>query len=662
MIILSLILSILTFQNTVPGTVFYDRMFNSLTMSEKITPSETDNISDNRKWVQNFIQSSWVSKDGSIYAYSNWDEGNHAGSTYKNGDLIDVFTPRLKAVVPNWGDITGDDSYVYMTSPVNFGNWVYNGCGVLRMGLDGSYSGWSGGLGQYSAYFAIRDSGTGCSIYRNITVNKTKSELYVTDSITTTNKIFVFKTSPVNPRPIDSFTIQNLKDFAADDSGLWVIVNDSVKYYSSRGIYTGIYLQGVLKPTLLSYSRQNELMVWDDSLCIVRFYRFPKQTNRHRSFGLVGGMYTADSANRKFDFKTFPPGLRGMGTDTVGNIYLSWGYGYPSFSDMRAFNKQGDSLWHLYSATFVGVAGFDYTKDGTEAFTTQHRFSVNWSNPQDKKSTFVGYTKDYRNNNGTMGGQSTVRYVGGKRIIIQDNNDLYGNGFTIYADMGQFIKKAFVISNGDGDAFYVDYNGDIWDATRTLEIRKYKFSGFRNKLPIWDTVNYVKYKSVTSLGVRRIFYDIETDGMVLTGMTSQYNIHDDKSIGRVIMKFDNWSTSRTLAWQDTLALDTLNAIYAKAAVDVCEDYVFYISIGDEPRTLYVKSSITGADVGKIYPGPEIQGDIDFIGMGYAALGWLDTPFGLNCFKRNNGQYVITIENDLTANNFIYRWCPTGDCQ
>jgi hypothetical protein len=94
---------------------------------------------------------------------------------------------------------------------------------------------------------------------------------------------------------------------------------------------------------------------------------------------------------------------------------------------------------------------------------------------------------------------------------------------------------------------------------------------------------------------------------------------------------------------------------------VCDDYVFYISIGDEPRTLYVKSDRTGADIGRIYPGAEIQGNIDFVGVGYGGLGWIDTPFGINCFKRNNGQYVIVIENDLTANNFIYRWCPSGNC-
>lgn len=669
--ILSLILSCLLLQytNTVPGTVSYDRMFNSLTMSGKINPQVSDISALNRKWVQNFIQSSWVSSTGTIYAYSNWDEGNHTASLYKNSDQIGLFEPRFKGVAANWGDIVGDDNYVYSTTQVEYGNWTATGCGVVRTTLAGRFAGFAGGVGEGNSYFYIRQSGDICQIYRNITVNKQKSELYVTDSIETLpdrNMVFVFKTNPAAPAPIDSFNMLGIKDMVADDSGLWIIINDSVKYYSSRGIYSGIYIPGILKPTLISYSRQKELMVWDDSLCIVRFYRFPKTSTRSRTFGLVGGMYKAASENRKFDFKTFPPGLRGMNTDSVGNLYLTWGYGYPSFSDMRVFNKLGDSLWHLYCASFVSIGGFDYMKDGREAFTTNYRFNIDWKKPTDKKETFVGYTGDYRGTVAPMGGRTYVRYVGNKRIIVNDNNDLYGIGISIFYDQGQFLKKAFTFKNGMSVAFYVDYNGDVWDASG-LEIKRYRFIGFnRANLPVWDTVNYQKFKNIGGFYIERIIYDKDKDEMLLTGATDIYKKPpgDARGIGSVIRKYSKWTKNRTLAWQDTIGIDTIPFIQqnsTKASIEACGDYIFYIPVAEEPRPLYVRSMLTGQHVGIIYPGAEIQGNINFDGLGYGAIGWIDTPFGLNCIKRNNGQYVITIENDLTANNWVYRWCPSGNC-
>lgn len=159
--ILSLILSCLLLQytNTVPGTVSYDRMFNSLTMSGKINPQVSDISALNRKWVQNFIQSSWVSSTGTIYAYSNWDEGNHTASLYKNSDQIGLFEPRFKGVAANWGDIVGDDNYVYSTTQVEYGNWTATGCGVVRTTLAGRFAGFAGGVVYYYSVISVNSTG-----------------------------------------------------------------------------------------------------------------------------------------------------------------------------------------------------------------------------------------------------------------------------------------------------------------------------------------------------------------------------------------------------------------------------------------------------------------------------------------------------------------------
>lgn len=663
--IISLLLAFLFSQSTVPGTVLSDRMFNSLTLAEEINPDVPDNIIENRKWVQNFTQAGWVNGGGTFFAYSNWDEAGNVVGMYKNGTLVNKLAPYLKGIAANWGDITGDTNYVYLTTKIDYGDWYTNGCGVLRSNvITGSWAGWVGGKGKNSSYFSIRDTGQSCALYRNITVDDKSKELFVTDSVNGVNKVIVFRTNPALSTPIDSFELTGIVDMVAFDTTLWVIKDNQVRLYSNRGVFLNKTIPGILKPTKVNISRQNEMMVWDDSLCVVKFYKNYKTTPRlTRTLGYVGGYYAANSKKINHSLKLFPPNLRSLGTDNLGNIYLSWGYAFPAFSDIRSFNKNGDSLWHLYSATFVGVTGFDYTKDGTEAFTTQHKFKIDWNGPPDKKAKFLGYTIPYRDEGTGIGGRTEVIYAKGKRLIIKDNNDLYGNGISIFYEDGLFLRRCFVISNGEQKAFYVDSLGNIWDASRP-NIRKINYLGVnRNGVPIWDTANAINYGRLTDISIRRFFYIPSTDEAIVTGYTSQIpkRTVEDKGIGQVVRKYTSFTRNKQLAWQDTVKIDTLWMTFDKAAITVTGEYIFVISIGNEPRDIDVYRKSDFGHVGKIFPGPEVQGDIAFA-PGYGGIGWIDFPFGMTSFRRNNGEYVIVIENDLTANNIIYRWCPTGSCQ
>ncbi len=464
---LSLILALIFSQSTVPGTVISDRMFNSLTISEEMNPAVADDIIENRKWVQNFTQSSWVSSDGTFFAYSNWDEAGNVVGMYKNGTLVDNLSPFLKGIAANWGDITGDNSYVYLTTKIDFGDWVTGGCGILRSDIaTGSWAGWVGGKGKNSSYFSLRDSGSVCALYRNITVDINTKELFVTDSVDGVNKVIVFRTNPVLATPIDSFVLTGIVDMVAKDTNLWIIKDNQVRLYSNRGTYLNKTIPGVLKPTKVSISRQDEMMVWDDSLCVVKFYKNYKTIPRlTRTIGYVGGYYAANSKKLNYNLKLFPPRLTGMGTDNLGNIYLSWGYAFPAFSDIRVFNKNGDSLWHLYSATFVGVTGFDYMKDGTEAFTTQHKFKIDWSAPADKKSKFLGYTIPYREEGTGIGGRTEVIYAKGKRLIIKDNKMPY-----------RLLKKSLRINiylcRDLNNAFLVNPRWSVYTHRKSFELLK----------------------------------------------------------------------------------------------------------------------------------------------------------------------------------------------
>lgn len=645
------------FSSTVPGTVLSDRFFNTSTIAEKINKNQTIETGNNHKWVQTFTQSSWISPNGSVFSYSNWDEAKRTVGVYKNGDVVGELVP-TQSITTNWGDITGDSKYVYLTSMISQGNWVVNGYGVMR--VDNKtylWAGFNSGFGDYSCYFKVRDSGT-TALYRHITSDETTNKLFVTDSFNNKNKVFVFNTNPANGTAIDSFDLSGIVDMVAYNGNIWIIIGNEIRKYTQSGTYTNVKIN-VNNATKIQINRQNQLMVWDNDKCVIYFYDI-NTLKLLKTFGTVGGYYSATILNRSL-FSVFPPNLTGFGTDSVGNIYLTWGYGFPHFTDIRAFSKTGDSLYHQYNSSFVCVGGLDYRKDGTEAFTTNYKFKIDWTKPTDKKSTLVGLTSDYKNFTSPMGGRTEVRYVNNKRILIKDNSDLYGNGFTIYYEDGLFFKKARTFSNGEAKAYYMDTLGNVWDATG-LAIREYKFIGFSGKVPIWDTVHYTSYKKeINFTSICRIHYEPKTDELILTGYNDKYPGLGGKGIGRVIKKYINFKKpTRKIAWEGIINTDSLWMEFEKAAISIEGDYIFILSIGDEPRTLDVYRKSNFEYVGKIQPGEEIQGNLCFDGS-CGMIGWIDTPFGMTTIKRKNGEYVILIENDLTGNNIVYRWCPSGNC-
>jgi hypothetical protein len=42
-------------------------------------------------------------------------------------------------------------------------------------------------------------------------------------------------------------------------------------------------------------------------------------------------------------------------------------------------------------------------------------------------------------------------------------------------------------------------------------------------------------------------------------------------------------------------------------------------------------------------------------------GWTDIVNPLSAFKRSNGEYIVLMEEDYKNKNLLYRWCPSGSC-
>lgn len=57
----------------------------------------------------------------------------------------------------------------------------------------------------------------------------------------------------------------------------------------------------------------------------------------------------------------------------------------------------------------------------------------------------------------------------------------------------------------------------------------------------------------------------------------------------------------------------------------------------------------GVQVGSFDPGPTLGG--------VENTGWIDVMTGIIAYKRDNGEYLICVEEDYKAKSIIYRWRP-----
>jgi len=140
-------------------------------------------------------------------------------------------------------------------------------------------------------------------------------------------------------------------------------------------------------------------------------------------------------------------------------------------------------------------------------------------------------------------------------------------------------------------------------------------------------------------------YDTAADVMYLTGYTAAYPPvfgFGAGVAGRAMMRINDWSGgNRAPAW--TIELPMTSAATFIKSVTMAGDYLF-AGESRAPNTIHVYSKATGAQVSSLLPGPEVG----------STAGWLDIPYALNAYQRDNGEYLIFSEEDNFAKALLYR--------
>jgi hypothetical protein len=174
--------------------------------------------------------------------------------------------------------------------------------------------------------------------------------------------------------------------------------------------------------------------------------------------------------------------------------------------------------------------------------------------------------------------------------------------------------------------------------------------------------------------LERIHYDAAKDILYITGFTNQKpRLFGWGQVGSMMYRWDGWlKGSKHLHQSYPVRLPHIkvpakkdNPADGKEPEEDVEKSVSYQSIswagdyafasfgtrnplGEKGRTV-IYNLDKGRMVGTLKP------------KGVFFETWIDLINSNSAFKRSNGEYIISIEDDALNKYLLYRWCPSGNC-
>lgn len=572
----------------------------------------TDPDSPEGKWVQNYIDSMYVAPDGTCYTISIWDEGGRTHGIYKDGQCVG-----------------NDKNFSFQSSRA--GNFCIEKK-LIANNKNGQKE-WIGfkivGNGK-----EITDCGTPAAIA--IGTGVYENNLLVADN--DSKQILIYNTENGEPQLVDRFGVIG-------------------------GIGSSYEAPYSMPPSINSPA-------------------YPKRT-----------YYPGEYHPMKFWT------LTGVGMDRNGRLFVSTS---ELGSTIRCFKLDKKKRWILdwtvQNFIFVDNAAPDYTMNGQEVYTPQECISINYDSnlPGTEwliKSITVDekkYPNDPRALLWVKAGHehgmtsATMRRVNGKRFLFvngmtcqwpfifrfDDNSDIaapsgcIAKSHRIYdikpdvfwppfcpLDDQQYIWRDL---NGDGDfqadeyyptsfgyqdgsAYYVDSEGGIWVSHDNVLLR-YIPAGLDSKGNlIYDDI-HTEMNVIDGIDIiGRVTWQEDEDRLVLVNTCCR----DLK--GGDIFIVDNWSSGNRVA-RGIGPLKGPNP----SSVSVAGDYLF--EVGWESRAeVFVTDLRTGKLLGSMMPDDTIGG-ID-------CTGWVDIAYGIDAIRRQDGEYIVFVEDDYMGRVLMYRWVP-----
>nr|WP_260854411.1 hypothetical protein [Paraburkholderia sp. BCC1884] len=665
-----------------------------------------------------YTNAPWDESGSEIAAYRAGDKLAVAGSTHgwgaAGGDAVAVNHTYLYAAMSIGNQNNGLVGADY--PPANL-TWY----GITRRTLANLASGapFSGGIGNSAnatknSFLPLETITTGIDAsIRGMAA--TDTELYVAD--TYANRIVVF--DAVTMQRLRSWSANSPSRIAIDtDSTLWVIAgfssgNLSIQHYTADGtlLASNVTLPTGAVPVDIAITPSGQVLVADNgpSQQILVFSKDANgQLQAAAPYGTRNGLFhtvRGVPGNRRFN------GMTGIGLDPAGNLYVAQNgegprptgsasvgqgavlesYGYRSY----VFN------WRLYGLTFLDSAAFDPATPNS-VYTGSKRFTLDYSQPVGHEWSYAAFTLDrfnfpddptFHQPRGVRG-EPMVRRINGQPFLYTlDPGAHYLNVYRFDALQGEIAIPSGLLaqnplpgtwpaaqptygewlwrdSNGNGmvDAseissnpstgstvgngfWWVDEPGNVWLATPLSGIREMPLQGID---PVGNPIyTYASAKMFAMpqpfTRLARLVYVAATDTMYLSGFTAAipWDATHWKEAGPVLARYDNWS-SGTPAQQYAISLPwntQSNPQVTTVGVAVAGNYVFVAELYTQKVDVY--DARTGQAVGYMTPGASVGN----------TSGWVDVYLGISAVQRDNGEYVVLVEDDARAKILMYRWTP-----
>jgi len=663
-----------------------------------------NDFGDGKKWVQMTADAMFVAPDGTCILNTFWDEGGREVGIYKNGDVIGS-----AGHTHGWGyngayAVTMNSKYLFIAQVVDSENgglvgadtWPAKGkiwFGISRRTLTGGAAPFPGGKGGKGdtlpgCYLPLDEVPVGTQ-HGIIGLAVNDRQLFVSDSSDNTVKVLDTETmtaQAVWPMP------GTRQMTAAPDGTLWVIQSGAapasakIVHLAADGRQLPGEIHGIAQPTALAIDRQGRLLVADNGpdQQIKIFDNVNTAPKMVGTFGKKGGIY-ADPPGRVAPLKFND--ISGVGVDKDGIYYIcSKGAGL----ELQAYRPDGALRWELRGLEFVDCGDFDPVAE-TDIYTMHEHFKMDYTRVgAGKEWRYTGFTQDrFTYPDDRRPNTIFARRIQGKLFLF--GTDMYSNFLTIHRQVGNneiflpcgyFAKRhdAFPANqpahgewiwydrNGNGaydatefdglptDApstwgWWVDSRGDVWQACENNSIRHFPCLGLDvHHTPHYSYATMKTYPAPAPLyNLQRLEYYPDSDTMYLSGYSKEYphNGRNWKTIGKVVARYDHWSTNPVKRWEIHPPFDEAQegskTYGTPVALSVAGDYLFIAYLCTAEVRIF--HTATGAYVGRLQPGQNIS-------------GWIDVPYGIRALKRADGEYLVIAEEDWKAKNLLYRWTPT----
>ena len=506
---------------------------------------------------------------------------------------------------------------------------------------------------------------------------------------------------------VSSWNMPNPGEMCLDKEGyLWILQgSDTIFRYDKEGVKQSqdISLPAGVKATDIALMNDGRLLVADSgpNNNVLIYKNITNTPVLDHTFGEPGGVYAGADPGVIGTMRFLNP--IGVGCDKDGNVYVANGPFKEKSSIgstmIQSYTQAGDLNWRVHCLTWIDAA--DRNPDSqNDVYTKNVHFKMNWTQPPGQEAVPYSYTFDNHSYpedpriSGEHKGGPIVRQIDGHHF--QYNNNMFGKVYITRFEGEIGIPCGYISSDelwidfdGDGQVnnseksfqdlgecrgWWIDTEGAVWALTKGGgHVYKYPLEDIvmpmnethSSGVPVYSRDSRIRFGKLGGTAIsdfRRLIYIPDRDIMLIGGGNSKHPVQHWKPMGPILERWDNWSSKPERTWQKILPYQVKGAgpheSYEPFGFDVIDNYIFVVFVGEIPKFDIKRGTVGIYDFSNASHVGYMETPKNFA---RAHLGIMDVVWAINAFRLDNGEYVVTIEDDGRSKVTMFRWCPTGDC-